>query len=320
MNTERIMAIKKSLDEINFKKILHEKEYVENGSHNYKKEKPGNSQHEYCEEEPYCTLCDTEWNIPKQEIEGIDYKLSNVSHGTHTLDFLHAAEGYEGTEAICKLIENWDDRPVLFLFENPSIDYDIYTKGEKWNAKKRPPTRWYWIYDSDLKKEVENKYISSLKKKKYGAMVFALIRIFKLSNAYMTNVVKCGMNDVNNENKFLTTKHYKPECINTCVNKILLEEITELTCGNTEPLTVFAFGRRTQHLICSALRTNEYKKFKDRTQVVYMPHPASHNISNNNRKNFLLDEACKSIFNNSFQNKDDKLLNLISNMKNVILE
>jgi hypothetical protein len=40
MTIYKIKKIKSSLDEINFKMILHEKEYKENGSHKYMRNMP----------------------------------------------------------------------------------------------------------------------------------------------------------------------------------------------------------------------------------------------------------------------------------------
>mgnify|MGYP000933245805 CR=1 FL=1 len=39
MTIDKIKKIKSSLDEINFKMILHEKEYKENGNHKYMRNK-----------------------------------------------------------------------------------------------------------------------------------------------------------------------------------------------------------------------------------------------------------------------------------------
>lgn len=94
---------------------------------------------------------------------------------------------------------------------------------------------------------------------KYGELVESAILTFKLKNAYLTNLVKCGLNDENNHYKGIGS--INEECIKNCVNEYLINEIEIV-----KPNVIFTFG------------SNAYKytdKFLgDKYKIVGLPHPA----------------------------------------------
>lgn len=121
-------------------------------------------------------------------------------------------------------------------------------------------------------------------------MVYSLIDLFKLGNAYVTNVVKCGMND-GKGNGYLDTRYYNPECIKSCLETVLLEEVTALTKNQGEnPLIIFAFGTRTYKLINEAMDLPSFSGIKKNTRLIEMPHPACF-LNNDFRPHIIFGQA-----------------------------
>ena len=75
----------------------------------------------------------------------------------------------------------------------------------------------------------------------------SLINTFKLRNAYMTNFVKCAMNDPEGK-RYLGTAEYQDECVSNCFKKILSEEMKILTGDFQRELIVFTFGNQVYDL------------------------------------------------------------------------
>lgn len=147
----------------------------------------------------------------------------------------------------------------MFVMENPSKDYKIYEKIEKnENGKKyykRPSKKWYWVHCEQELLDFPNNF----KGGKYGKLIASVILTFKLKNAYITNLVKCGLN-LENGDKFKGTSFYNSECIENCYHKFLKKEIEEVA-----PKVIFAFGRNTYEWLC---------KLNTEIKIVMLPHPA----------------------------------------------
>lgn len=237
----------------------------------------------------YCTRCEgKEINTPDEtsDVNSKDYRLCNISHGTHTFDFLEAAKLDPE-----KVVSNneWIDTPVLFLMENPSINYeDMYRSiGSDENKDKHPTHKWYWL-NSRWQSDNENGLFDSnayLKLGSYGQMVFSLIKQYKLANAYVTNIVKCGMSNVNDKDAkkeiALNTDYYKEACIKKCIDNVLKNEINGLLGEDSKEIIVFAFGNRTYKLFHNAMK---YLELEDKKiYLAHLPHPANHYISNDYR-------------------------------------
>ena len=238
-------------------------------------------------EENNCNTVIVDGNSNSKEYKYQSYKLENVSHGSHTIDFLNAS-GLTENDIIQKFKTGWDDTPVLFLMENPSVNYHnmYHICNDKY-----PTNAWYWIYG---KKELldNNDLDDYLKQGWYGDMVYALLNYYKLSNAYLTNIIKCGMNNkgsFENEEeaykneKYLGTKLYKEQCKKTCMTNILANEIKCLT-NNSNKLKVIAFGKNSYSLAKEFFQYNDDETVsKLNIQLVQLPHPSSR-LSNIYRK------------------------------------
>lgn len=293
MSYDKLCETVKELHEICFNQkdgVIRHSGYNEDFS--YKNNYCGSDRTTACFKQPdiitgYCDLC-RNCAVPENAEENNKFKLSSISHGSHTFDFLEAF----GITDIEKHIDGWNADPVLFLMENPSLDYGIYDylPGDKNHIGKRPAKEWYWIHcdHNQYEQFKTNKY---LRMSEYGDMVASLIVQFKLANAYLTNVVKCGMSDAeykegakNNltESAFKNTWSYQPQCIKTCMEKVLLREVQALRQYHDD-LTVFAFGGRVFELAGEFFR--EYG-FSDRVRLYKLPHPAGR-MSNDYRRYVL---------------------------------
>lgn len=287
MNYDKVFKNVQNLHRINFNQIIKVNNYDDNFSltedyYNFNKY-VGNGEYQNgsfkygitgC-----CTKCDSnaildkneKWN-KKDKIDYDnyykDYRLKYVSHGSHTLDFLNAANLDKIDIQDLFKNESWIDIPVLFLMENPSIDYEIYNECEN---GKSPTNTWYWIHRK-LQKPSNVNLDEYLKQGKYGEMVYSLICKYKLANAYLTNVIKCGLNGYKNgKDDYLGTVWYKDECKSKCLNEIFSKEITILTEGYDQ-LKIFAFGSNTYWLTKNFLQN---KNFGVKIQLVQLPHPSS---------------------------------------------
>ncbi|MBP0990183.1 MAG: hypothetical protein J5874_03280 [Oscillospiraceae bacterium] len=200
-----------------------------------------------------------------------DFKLKYVSHGSHSVDFLNAA----GVN-IVEECADWNDVPVLFLLENPSLNYEIYQECPN---GKYPTNTWYWIHRR-LEKPSNVHLDDYLVQGFYGRMVYALICEYCLLNAYMTNVVKCGLSGEYKDGKesYLGTSWYDRTCIKSCFENVLLKEIKCLTKG-FDRLKIVAFGSNAYKLIenCLTERASDRSSIINeiKVQLVQLPHPSS---------------------------------------------
>ena len=312
MSYEQIFENVKELHRINFQEVIKLDNYDENVALNDKyydfTNCRFNDNHKVigcckrCEDKECNTITDV--SVSEKDRKKYEkFMLENVSHGSHTIDFLNASGLTE--DAILKDFQKgWKETPVLFLMENPSIDYHhMY----RYCDNKYPTNAWYWIHD---KKELQNyKNVDSfLKQGYYGDMVFALIKHYKLANAYLTNIIKCGMNNKNSySNKeeayknesYLGTWWYKDDCKKTCITEILAKEVENLT-KEYENLKVVAFGSNAYWLAKEYFQQGENKALsKKNVQLVQLPHPSSR-ISNNYRKYVV-----KGILDDLFDNENN---------------
>lgn len=311
MNFDKVYENVRNLHKINFTEILSISDYDDDFSLSDKyydftedgnKYKNGRFKSEI---KSCCHKCDS-CNSIRDDVSKLDFekyknfRLENVSHGSHTIDYLHAA-GFDETHIISMFREDdWIDTPVLFLMENPSIDYEIYEKVEG----KYPAKTWYWIHRKLNKPDYMIHNLDNyLVQGKYGEMVYALICKYKLANAYLTNVIKCGMNNKNDPNfkneGYLSTWWYKDECKRTCINEILSKEIKMLRDGYSQ-MKVFAFGSNAYWLAKDYFQNSSSKTLENLDiQLVQLPHPSSR-LSNNYRK-YVVDGILKDvIYNHKF--------------------
>lgn len=230
------------LKEINFNKIL----ILDTNIHEYNHDK-------YLElkRHPikgFCTKCE-ENNFNKCPKDN-SYILQNISHGASALDFIYATDQKDID------FNKWHNDGVLFLMEGPSIDWGIYEANEYNNYVKKPTKEWYWVHG----KQKSLKYPQEFKGAKYGSLFNSIIFTFKLKNAYLTNFIKCGLN--NEKNKYKGIDSYDPKCLKTCYENILYTEIDAL-----KPKVIFCFGSKVETYL---------KKFysDESVSVIGLPHPA----------------------------------------------
>ena len=67
--------------------------------------------------EGYCTECERKGCSEAKDEPG--FSLKNMSHGAHTEDILAALTEEVDTTG-------WHEEPILFVYEAPSVDYEIY--------------------------------------------------------------------------------------------------------------------------------------------------------------------------------------------------
>jgi hypothetical protein len=194
----------------------------------------------------YCTACEEKgFNISKDDES---YQLTNISHGAHTSDFLLALKDKID-------ISGWHQQPVMFVYETPSKDYRVFKEVSYKGFNKHPSKDWYWIHTDQEPVSYPEKFKGGV----YGEFVLSALMTFRLANAYITNLVKCGMNDKQDNFKGLLS--FKNECISECYSRFLEKEI-----GVLKPVIIFAVGSAVEGQVKSFV--------KDTIYVQQLPHPA----------------------------------------------
>ena len=209
----------------------------------------------------YCISCEEKGCHTAKKDDS--YKLTNISHGSHSSDFLRALKDVKSTK-------DWHQQPILFVYEAPSKGYGIYKEVAYKGHKKHPAKLWYWIHgDKDAAS-----YPDQFKGGEYGDFVLSAIQTFRLANVYMTNLVKCGMN--NEEGKFKGLSSYKDETIQNCYDNYLKREISII-----KPKIIFTVGSAVEDWVNWFL--------KEPFCVQQLPHPAG-------RRRGFRDEHYKAIY------------------------
>lgn len=248
----------KNLRKLNFEKLIHIGvpdvehytfvEYRRNG-------------YEHTPITGYCTSCEQKGCSTAKD-DG-SFRLTHISHGAHSSDFFLALKTPPVTET-------WHHQPILFVYETPSLDYGIYKEVEYAGHKKRPSKDWYWIHED----QEPIFYPVGFRGGEYGRFVLSAIFTFRLANVYITNLVKCGLN--NDEGYFKGLSSYREETICNCYSNFLEKEISIL-----KPEIIFAVG--------SAVEEWGSWFVKDSYHVQQLPHPAG-------RRRGFRDEHYRAIY------------------------
>jgi hypothetical protein len=173
-----------------------------------------------------------------------------MSHGAHSLDFL-AAVGNEVD------VTHWHEEPVLFVLESPSKDYGIYEEAECDTFRKRPTRQWSWVH-ADQK---EVRFPTSFQGREYGGLFLSIMFTFRLKNAYITNLVKCGMNSEDGQQYQPGLQAFSLACVETCKERYLRRELEAL-----RPKLVLTLGSDVHGQILSLIGDN--------IPACQLPHPA----------------------------------------------
>jgi hypothetical protein len=231
------------LKQLNFSELIQVAE-GEGVEYSFNKYRNNNFTHDI---KGFCTSCEKKGcNVSTQSSE---YKLSTISHGSHTIDFLEAmAEDKPDTSS-------WHEQSVMFVFETPSNENDTYKSLTYKDITKKPTKEWYWIHGNKKYAEFPQYFE---KGKHYGNLVLSMVNTFRLKNAYVTNLVKCGLN--NEKGQFQGIESFSYKCVCNCFENFLQKEIDIV-----QPDVVFAFSKNVKKWI---------KKLAPNLPVYYLPHPA----------------------------------------------
>ena len=231
-----------TLNELNFNRLI-KIDFEDINKYNFSVYEQSGCKHPKISD--YCTLCE-EKNL--KCCDDTNFKLNYISHGAHSDDFLRALKSPISTEG-------WHNDAVMFVMENSSKNYnnmyeEISVVKSVKEYKKSPSVVWYWIHERLDYCE----YPEYFKGRTYGDLVESAILTFKLKNAYLTNLVKCGLNDRG-------IGSISEECIENCIKEYLAREIEIVN-----PKVIFTFGSNGYYYV-DKFFGGEYK-------IVGLPHPA----------------------------------------------
>ena len=264
---------KKALNHLRFKELINyglQDDEIEN--YKYLKQNFENIDKEKIRE-PICCC-----NFCGSKIES-EIEFGNMLHGT-------TSEDYFSYLTDMNLERDWNETPVMFVFENPGAsphDGFVSLKGHQVIAKTWPYIGWTnkdktpkdKANDFCFKEELESP-------RRYGEMICATILEYNLKNAYVTNLVKCGFRNNKNLN---SQNEVSSQMIKHCMDHIFLKEFQAVS-----PEIIFAFGNKTYSTL---------QGYRDQlgVEIKQLYHPAARI-----KKEKRLDRSLK-IFNECFPGK-----------------
>ncbi len=283
--TQNLENIVKELHKLNFGKggLI---EFAPDGSdYDFKRLEDG--KHKFDTEPDLCTLCD---GCDLVQEDGTKCVFTRITHGTHTFDFLDA-HGVDHKETA-----GWSQKPVLFVMENPGA---IEEKRDRKVGTRYVSRLWYWVMGQYERPNDKFIYPNFFVQKEYGWMIYSAIRTFQMANAYVTNMVKCGMKIEEEKDKksYLTTDEYPSKIVDTCIAERLKAELDCLRGENGEEnVIVFALGERAYYHLKKELKEG----LKDEKVSLYLlPHPANR-LANDYRKYVLFGKILRALVQNHF--------------------
>lgn len=274
MNEETLENVVKKLHEFNFGEGGLIRFASDGSDYNFRKLKDG--MHKFGPDPKLCALCGS--------CKGKEF--TRITHGTHTFDFLDA----HGVDHAA--VADWSQKPVLFVMENPgAVDdsSDLLLDCGRYISK-----YWYWVMQQYNAPNDAFIYPQYFIQKEYGWMIYSVIRTFKMANAYVTNMVKCGMVSEEEKSKknYLTTDEYPQDVVDRCIAERLKKELDRLREGHNDEVIVFAFGERTYYRLKKALKD-------ENISLQLLPHPANR-LANDSRKYLLLGKILRALLQNHF--------------------
>lgn len=241
----------KEINKLRFGKLIQYDE-PQNQSYTYNDE-----MERYIRSDTPTAVCqECEDNSANKSSDG-EFSLQIVSHGIHSLDLFKIQKFNDYSD--------YRDDAVMLVMESPSRNLDACYSKEF--DGKRPAQVWWWADgESTAKPTVYPKGFSS---KMYGDFFDSFVHTFKLKNAYMTNLVKCGMLNSAHD-KFGNLDEFPTECKNMCFDNIFMKEVIAL-----KPKVIFTLSSKVNNYL------NEKKVLKKieevlgaKPYIVTLPHPA----------------------------------------------
>jgi hypothetical protein len=234
----------------------------------------------------YCIKCEEKkCNIDKSG----NFKLKYISHGASSDEFIQST----GQKPDDDRFKNWKNDGVMFIFENPSKNYDLFEKVNYNGYEKWPSKVWYWLPDDN---EVYTYPINF--EKAYGKFIKSIIFTFQLKNVYVTNLVKCGLfND--NEDQFKGIAE-EPNILDTCFNEFLINEISILN-----PKVIFCFSDVVYKKIEERKAKIQKKLNKEDIVIKSLPHPTNRNFNNEYFSYICYTKIIEGLYESSIYNEEE---------------
>lgn len=202
-----------------------------------------------------CNECE---KISVNESSDGEFSLQIVSHGIHSLDLFKIQEP--------KDYSDYRDDAVMLVMESPANNLDACYQEEI--GGKHPAKVWWW---ADGKTTAESAtYPDGFSSKMYGDFFNSFVHTFKLKNAYMTNLVKCGMLKKSDSSTFGNLDKFPTKCKNKCFENIFLNEVKIL-----KPKVIFTLSSKVNNYLTGKNALNEIEtKIGFIPDIVTLPHPA----------------------------------------------
>lgn len=185
-----------------------------------------------------------------------------VSHGIHSLDLFKIQKFNDYSD--------YRDDAVMLVMESPASNLDACYKEEIGgkHPEKHPAKVWWWADGKSTAKSTT--YPNEFSSKKYGEFFNSFVHTFKLKNAYMTNLVKCGMLKDSDHNKYGNLDEFPDKCISMCFKEFFLKEVEIL-----KPKVIFTLSSKVNNYLNkkTVLKSIE-EKLGAEPYIVTLPHPA----------------------------------------------
>ena len=183
----------------------------------------------------------------------LTFRLQTMSHGATTKD---AASNREDIH----LLTGKKKEGVIFLNGGTKCWLGILSASRIQRNKKKPTREWYWVHDKQQSFHYPQEFVGG----RYGTLFNSILHTFKLfGNAYLTNLVKCGLN--NDSNRYKGIAEYDWKCLETCVDNILMKEIQLIN-----PKVILFWKCKVQDFLWDLTYPGHEYPFL----VVGLPHPA----------------------------------------------
>lgn len=202
-----------------------------------------------------CNLC--EENLANKSADN-EFLLQIVSHGIHSLD-LFKIQNFTNYSV-------YRDDGVMLVMESPSNNLDACYLNNF--DGKHPAKVWWWIDGENTNNP--KTYPDDFSSKKYGEFFNSFVHTFKLRNAYMTNLIKCGMLKNSDSNTYGNFNKFPGKCINICFENIFLNEVKIV-----KPKVIFTLSSKVNTYLTEkkSLKRIE-KEIGFKPLIVSLPHPA----------------------------------------------